>query len=444
MALIIAMTTLVDDVAYDVNGGDELRIDRGIILQSLMDTAVFNYAGRCSVLNNGTISAAVDGIQMGITGWRDDIVSPSQTVTNNGLITAERNTVVLYGTDPVVANTGTITGSVGVFLKDVTIYVPEIGNSAGEQYLTNTGTIVGQDIGVLMSCSLEDGHHTIKNSGTIIGIGDAAIRMEGTFGTIINAGRIVGDVEMLGLFNRYDGRAGIVAGTVSGSTGQDEFVAGSGADMFDGGGVSDGDGDGEDEVIFATAAGVQYALDGSFAGSGVTVGDTYINIEGLWGSNIGSDRLRGDANDNTLRGRGGNDTLAGVQGNDTLNGGDGRDVMSGGAGDDDFIYSSLGHAGDRILDFEGGPSGGDSIGLVRQAVEGSGLVVGIVAARHFRARADNLAQDADDRFIFRTTDTTLWFDRNGNVSGGLTLIADLQAGAVVTTANIEIDYLYYV
>jgi hypothetical protein len=51
-------------------------------------------------------------------------------------------------------------------------------------------------------------------------------------------------------------------------------------------------------------------------------------------------------------------------------------------------------------------------------------------------RADNLAQDADDRFVFRTTDATLWFDSNGSAAGGLTLVADLQAGATVTSADI--------
>ena len=48
----------------------------------------------------------------------------------------------------------------------------------------------------------------------------------------------------------------------------------------------------------------------------------------------------------------------------------------------------------------------------------------------------NLAQDANDRFIFRTTDQTLWFDVDGTGGGGPRLIADLQAGAVVTAADI--------
>ena len=54
------------------------------------------------------------------------------------------------------------------------------------------------------------------------------------------------------------------------------------------------------------------------------------------------------------------------------------------------------------------------------------------------ARHDNVAQDANDRFVFRTSDTTLWFDADGKGGAAATLLADLKAGAVVTTADILI------
>ncbi|MGB4828341.1 MAG: flagellar biosynthesis protein FlgM, partial [Paracoccaceae bacterium] len=57
-------------------------------------------------------------------------------------------------------------------------------------------------------------------------------------------------------------------------------------------------------------------------------------------------------------------------------------------------------------------------------------------ANQFQTRADNNAQDADDRFIFNTTDRTLWFDADGNGAGAAIMVADLQAGAVVTAADI--------
>jgi hypothetical protein len=50
---------------------------------------------------------------------------------------------------------------------------------------------------------------------------------------------------------------------------------------------------------------------------------------------------------------------------------------------------------------------------------GGGLAAGgTLAASQFRTRADNVAQDANDRFVLRTTDATLWFDSNGNAREG--------------------------
>jgi hypothetical protein len=54
----------------------------------------------------------------------------------------------------------------------------------------------------------------------------------------------------------------------------------------------------------------------------------------------------------------------------------------------------------------------------------------------FDRGTDNLAGDANDRFIFRTTDKTLWFDADGSGTGRAVMLADLQATAVVTAADI--------
>jgi len=68
---------------------------------------------------------------------------------------------------------------------------------------------------------------------------------------------------------------------------------------------------------------------------------------------------------------------------------------------------------------------------------GGGLSAGgALSASQFQSRADNLAQDADDRFIFRTTDRTLWFDVDGTGAQGAVMVADLQAGAIVTPADL--------
>ncbi len=69
---------------------------------------------------------------------------------------------------------------------------------------------------------------------------------------------------------------------------------------------------------------------------------------------------------------------------------------------------------------------------------GAGLGNGQLQAALFWTRADNKAQDGNDRFIFRTGDETLWFDRDGKGGTGPVLIADLQDGAVLTAPDIVV------
>ena len=104
-------------------------------------------------------------------------------------------------------------------------------------------------------------------------------------------------------------------------------------------------------------------------------------------------------------------------------------------GNDGFAFASVGEGGDTILDFRGTATDND-VFRIGAAGFGGGLVAGSLAASQFQSRADNLAQDGTDRFIFRTTDATLWFDVDGTGSAVPTLIADLQAGAVVTSADV--------
>lgn len=68
-----------------------------------------------------------------------------------------------------------------------------------------------------------------------------------------------------------------------------------------------------------------------------------------------------------------------------------------------------------------------------------GIRAGIRAATQFQSRADNIAQDADDRFIYRTTDQTVWFDADGRGAGAAAQIAGPQAGAAVTADDFLLD-----
>jgi Ca2+-binding RTX toxin-like protein len=146
--------------------------------------------------------------------------------------------------------------------------------------------------------------------------------------------------------------------------------------------------------------------------------------------------LRGNAAVNSLFGAGGEDWLDGAGGNDFLRGGNGSDILTGGAGNDTFAFLAIYEISDTITDFSSAAAGNNDRFQISAASFGGGLVAGALAANQFRSRADNVAQDADDRFIFDTTDQTLWFDVDGNGSAAAVMVAQLQFDATITSLDI--------
>ena len=152
----------------------------------------------------------------------------------------------------------------------------------------------------------------------------------------------------------------------------DVIEAGAGDDVIDGG--DDGDtidgGDGYDTVDFANSnVGVRADLTTRVGQGGFAHGDTYLNVEGLSGTDF-NDTLGGSSADNILDGRQGNDrlegrdgtdTLLGREGDDSLEGGAGADILDGGDGSDTADYFSSSAAVDISL-ANGTASGGDAEG----------------------------------------------------------------------------------
>lgn len=144
---------------------------------------------------------------------------------------------------------------------------------------------------------------------------------------------------------------------INGGDGNDTLSGDAGADTIDGGA-------GIDRALYSSAtAGVVASLDsgGSF---GDAMGDSYVNVENLYGSFF-ADTLEGDAANNLivgllgndeLLGLGGNDRLVGSAGDDTLEGGAGNDILIGQADADTFVFSGSSGQGelDRIIDFQDG------------------------------------------------------------------------------------------
>ena len=256
------------------------------------------------------------------------------------------------------------------------------------------------------------------------------VRLGGGNDTLDNrGGTIEGDVTLGDGNDLLDNRGGTIIGSIDGGLGNDTFLMGAGIETINGG-------IGTDVIDFRGTPAVEVSLDDSLSATGHAVGDEYISIETVFGSFFG-DHIVGSTSVNNLRGYDGVDTIDGGAGNDVLSGGKGADVVTGGAGSDVFLFGALNEIGDVITDFSAG-AGNDDVLQLRGSSLGGGLALGVLAATAFQSRADNVAQDATDRFIFRTTDRTVWFDVDGNGSRGPALVADLQAGAVFDRFGIVI------
>ncbi|MGB4828724.1 MAG: calcium-binding protein [Paracoccaceae bacterium] len=336
----------------------------------------------------------------------------------------------------------------------------EIGSSLATAtfWVVNYGSITGNPTAILHSGGATD-TLIVVNRGTIIGgfYSDGSIfggyysgDSKNSVDIIQNRGEMIGKVVTGGGDDTVDNRYGSIRFDIDMGDGNDRYVAldhgsvdgvvygNGGADTFFGNQTSVerfSGGDGVDTLDFRFGGAVTLALDLSFAPGDAALGDQYIEMENVFGSDIGDDVIRGDGLANALFGFGGNDSLDGAGGNDVLRGGVGIDTLTGGTGNDTFRFSGLDECGDQITDF-GNTVGDNDRFQITAAAFGGGLVAGVLAASQFQTRTDNLAQDADDRFIFNITDRTLWFDADGNGAGAAIMVADLQAGAVVTAADI--------
>ena len=350
-------------------------------------------------MTGGTVTLTATGVVRGFVGF--DYIGAGLELGNSGTISGELSAIRL-----------------------------QAGSASSGNLVVNSGTIIGAQAIDAFASTLSA--TTILNSGLIRGTGGTAISLGGTGAAdvVVNSGSILGAVDLGGGEDTYDGRGGQVMGTVLGGDGNDRFRPGAAEEIFDGG-------TGTDTLDFRAGGGaVDLALDGAWDATGWAEGDSYTGFERVTGTAF-ADRIGGDAAANWLTGAGGADALFGQAGNDTLEGSGGADTLTGGAGNDSFLFRRLSDAGDRIADFSASVAGNNDRIMIAAGF-GGGLAGGTLAAAQFVSRADNLAQDANDRFIFRTTDRTLWFDADGNGAGTGLLVATLQAGATMTAADILI------
>lgn len=118
--------------------------------------------------------------------------------------------------------------------------------------------------------------------------------------------------------------------TLDGGDGDDYLVGAAGPDTFIGGRGSD------TASYYFAGKGMVARLDNQSRNTGEAEGDTYSDIENLYGSQF-ADTLCGNSGVNHLTGWAGNDSLWGYGGGDKLDGGDGNDYLVGASDADTFI-----------------------------------------------------------------------------------------------------------
>jgi Ca2+-binding RTX toxin-like protein len=404
----------------------------------------------------GSISSSVSGVYTSGTSLNAKIF-----IEPNSIVFGAVAGVTLAGRSNHVYNYGTVSGAVDG-IKAIVV------GSSDLSWITNYGTITATNNAIST-----DGSGTVffDNFGTVTGHLNSYDASVGAVRDVIhNSGVMNGSIQ-LGLGNdSYTAEgAGKVKGSIFGGDGNDGFWVGSAAETIYGGAGA------YDAVhLGSTASGAKVALDHAFVNSGSAAGDWYDGIENIYGGS-GADYFRGNADANVLDGYAGADILDGQAGNDALYGGldidklyggignddlsggagndmiyggagndyivgeAGKDVLSGGAGSDTFVYYAAEDIGDTITDFANVTGNNDQFIIARN-------LVGFAAPRSLTAAelyigTTNICTGAEDRIIIRTTDNTVWLDTNGNAAGGLTMLADLQAGVTLTAADfVFIDF----
>ena len=214
--------------------------------------------------------------------------------------------MALLGEGSRLENAGTVKSlySAAVFLTD--------NIASGDlSKVINSGTIQGSD-----GISLEGSSAArIENTGLIrssyADVGGKSIQASTAMGgiTIVNSGRLIGDVELGQSSDVFYNRAGTLVGEVHGGPNDDSIYGGAGAENFFG--------DAGDDKLYGGA-----------------------RTDKLYGG-ADNDLLSGENDNDLLLGESGDDYLVGGAGRDRLIGGIGADRLNGGPGADVFDFNSV-------------------------------------------------------------------------------------------------------
>lgn len=220
---------------------------------------------------------------------------------------------------------------------------------------------------------------------------------------------------------------------ILGEDGDDFLLPGANADQLNGG-------SGFDAVYYGdSAAAVSINLSNGTHG-GFAAGDFFNSIEAYLLTEQ-ADTMTGFDNPSTgeimyglggadsLTGLGGFDYLIGGDGADTLVGGFGWDLLIGGAGADRFVWNSGGEGGPAL----GGGAGGDVVQDFQTGVDKLAFVTATTGIASFTLGQNLFIQTGGvtgvqgsgtgPTLVYDRGSGGLWYDTNGNASGGLIYLA---------------------
>jgi Ca2+-binding RTX toxin-like protein len=176
-------------------------------------------------------------------------------------------------------------------------------------------------------------------------------------------------------------------------------------------------------------SGISFVLGSSFENLTLTGaalegrGNIFANV--IKGSGV-ANKLFGLGGSDTLLGEAGNDRLKGGKGHDELSGGLGRDKLIGNGGRDKFVFdTALG--GGNVDNIKGFKSKKDKVWLDEEIFSAIG---GKLGKGEFEV--GKRADDANDYVIFNEDNRKLFYDVNGDASGGKVAFGKLGKGVALT------------
>ncbi|WP_203544714.1 FecR domain-containing protein [Desulfovibrio sp. JC022] len=214
--------------------------------------------------------------------------------------------------------------------------------------------------------------------------------------------------------NTLEGKGG--DDSLSGGGGDDRIYGGAGDDRIDGG---DGN-DFYDHGFTSSGAEIDLAAGTVSSDEGE---DTLISIENAYGSSEG-DTITGSAERNMIYGQDGDDTIIG---------GAGADMLDGGLGNDVFVYDTLESSTVTIEQIVNFSSTDDSLDFDGSKYSSSSAYVNYTGGGNYNGESAGLG--AGTAFVY-DSNNLLWYDDNGDASGGLHFITEVIG---LTESNITVD-----